>query len=299
MSKYIIESQETKHKNIRQYNANQFLVNNRKFQLDRDDENSFSPFAKDLFDIPYIKTIYIADNFVAIKIFDQYKWEHIDKELCTKIEKYLNSGQPIINSSIGQVGKFAVNVYIETTQNPVVNKYMTNKKLVLDSIQFLNKEETQLSPLAQELFKFDYVKHVFFDNNYIAITKTNESDWGLINLEIRDFIRVYLQQNKPVLSNPSSFAKGTVILKKQFETADHISKEIVALLNSHFIPEASNDGGSIKFKDYDPETKKVQVILEGALRYGPTSHLTVKKGLEVMLKEKFPDDIKEVKAVFN
>src|SRR5690606_40863296 len=95
--------------------------------------------------------------------------------------------------------KIPVTVYGETTPNPGVLKFVANKSLTKTAVEFKNIDEAKPSPLAIELFKLPYVKEVFIDENYVSITKFDSYSWDEITIEIRSFIKEYIENGGTVV----------------------------------------------------------------------------------------------------
>ena len=193
-------------------------------------------------------------------------------------------------------------IYMESTPNPEVMKFVANKILTEDSIEMLNNKNSDQVPLAMELFKFPFIKSIFISYNFISITKNNDSDWYEISTEIREFINNYLNKNGFV-NNFKSYANTEVKSKNDDVIEDaaidtknlsDIEKEIVSIINQYIQPAVAADGGSIVFKSY--EDGIVHVILKGACSGCPSSTITLKQGIENLLKQKLGGQIKEVTA---
>lgn len=205
--------------------------------------------------------------------------------------------------------KVPASVYAEMTPNPSVLKFVSNKRLIgQDSIEFKNIEEAQPSPLATQLFHFPFVKEVFVSGNYIAITKYDIVEWEDITLEIRELIRNYIADGNYVIPNEgdlkkpasaeeiSSSAKPAAHPEeKSPEEWEEIEKKIASLLDEYVKPAVEQDGGNIKFLNYDEGT--VKVLLQGACSGCPSSTLTLKQGIQNLLQEMLPGQIQTVEAV--
>jgi Fe-S cluster biogenesis protein NfuA len=215
-----------------------------------------------------------------------------------QIEKYLNDGGIVIDKT-NAPKKTPVTVYAESTPNPSVIKFVANKKLVNANFEFTSLEEAQLSPLATELFHFPYVRSVFMDENYISITKYDVSEWEEVTMELREFIRSYIENGKEIVlaEAPEVLQKTATQKDETYENLDDTSKEIINILEEYVKPAVASDGGNIEFKSYDPVTKKVSVILQGACSGCPSSTFTLKNGIENMLKEMMKDKIETVEAI--
>ena len=193
-------------------------------------------------------------------------------------------------------------IYMESTPNPEVMKFVANKILTEDSIEMLNNKNSDQVPLAMELFKFPFIKSIFISYNFISITKNNDSDWYEISTEIREFINNYLNKNGFVNNFKSSeniesqLKDDDINQHKQIDTKNlsDFEKNIVSIIEQYIQPAVAADGGSIIFKSF--EEGVVYVILKGACSGCPSSTITLKQGIENLLKQKLGNDIKEVMA---
>ncbi|PZW41676.1 Fe-S cluster biogenesis protein NfuA [Mesonia algae] len=301
MKNYHIEVKATTNKSIVKFEADQFLVNHESYEFKNIDEASKSPLAQKLFHLPFVKTVYLAQNFVAIEKYDIVAWEDVQEELKNQLEDLLNNGTVIIKEDSQQTKKIPVTVYAESTPNPKVMKFVANKKLVLQSIEFKNIDDASHSPLAKALFHFPFVKEVFLDENYVSVSKYDVADWNDITLELREFIRSYIEDGKQILEEGATQkSSGEDIVNSSspsIENLDDTSKEIVAILDEYIKPAVASDGGNIMFDSYDEETKTVKVILQGACSGCPSSTFTLKNGIENMLKEMLHNKVNTVEAI--
>ena len=193
-------------------------------------------------------------------------------------------------------------IYMESTPNPEVMKFVANKILTEDSVELLNNKNSDQVPLAMELFKFPFIKSIFISYNFISITKNNDIDWHEISTEVREFINNYLNKNGFVNNFKSSeniesqLKDDDIIQHKQIDTKNlsDFEKNIVSIIDQYIQPAVAADGGSIVFKSF--EEGVVYVILKGACSGCPSSTITLKQGIENLLKQKLGNDIKEVMA---
>jgi Fe-S cluster biogenesis protein NfuA len=175
-------------------------------------------------------------------------------------------------------------------------KFVANKPLVSQSIEFKNIDEAKIAPLAQKLFHFPFVKEVFLDANYVSITKYEVAEWDAVVLEIREFIRSYIEEGNSILTEvPKHVEVKLDTLDSRTLNADE--EQIVSILDEYIKPAVASDGGNIKFESYNKDEKSVQVILQGACSGCPSSTFTLKNGIENMLKEMMPGKIDTVVAV--
>lgn len=269
------------------------------------DETQNSPIAQQLFQLPFVKRVFISANFIAIERYEIVSWEDVQQEVCEQIENYLNSGGIIILDGIKSSKKIAIEIYLESTPNPSVMKYVANKMLVSQAFEFKNIDEAKDAPMAVALFQLPFVKEVFISDNYISVTKYDIADWQDVAQEVRSFIREYIADgnsivNEKIIVSKEETSKKEESIKKEeikVENLDNVSQQIIAILEEYVKPAVASDGGNILFDSYNKETKTVSVILQGACSGCPSSTLTLKNGIENMLKEMIPNKIDSVIAL--
>lgn len=298
MSAYSISIEGTSNPAIKKFQADQFLVNHNSYEFNNIDEAANSPLAQQLFYLPFVKTVYVAQNFVAIEKYNIVEWIDIQDEVSKQIEDYLNDNGVVIIEDI-QAKKIPVTVYAESTPNPSTLKFVANKKLVTAPFDFKSIDEAAQAPLAKALFHFPFVKEVFVDENYVSVQKYEVAEWDEVVTETREFIRDYIQDGKEIVSPELLKTPQQVesIAEKEFETLDDTSKEIVNIIEEYVKPAVASDGGNIVFKNYDEKTQNVQVVLQGACSGCPSSTFTLKNGIENMLKQMLPGKINMVEAI--
>ena len=291
MSKYKVSICKTKNKFIVKFEINEFITNHQNYEFNNIDEATNSPLAKELFYYPFVKKIYVTSNFIAIERFNVVEWEDVQDEVAKKIGNYLNQGNTIISENSSDK-KIPISIYSESTPNPAALKFVANKKLVDFQIEFNSIDECENSPLALRLFNFPFVKSVFIDKNFISITKHGVSSWDDITLTIRNFIKEYLERDNKILTD--DYQKVEVI---DPDSLDETSKEIVSILDEYIKPSVAADGGNIMFKSYDKANKSVSVILQGACSGCPSSTITLKNGIENILKKMLNGKVEVVEAI--
>ena len=291
MSKYKVSICKTKNKFIVKFEINEFITNHQNYEYNNIDEATNAPLVKELFYYPFVKKVYVSTNFIAIERFNVVQWEDVQDEVAKKIENYLNQGNSIIVEN-GSNKKIPISIYSESTPNPAVLKFVANKKLVDFQIEFNSIDECENSLLALRLFNFPFVKSIFIDKNFISITKYNTYSWDDITLTIRNFIKEYLERDNKVLAD--DYQKEQVVDQ---ENLDETSKEIVSILDEYIKPAVAADGGNIMFKSYNKENKSVSVILQGACSGCPSSTITLKNGIENMLKKLLKGKVEVVEAI--
>jgi Fe-S cluster biogenesis protein NfuA len=185
----------------------------------------------------------------------------------------------------------AILVYTEATPNPETLKFVTNKVLLpSDNLDFPDEEAAQNSPLAAELFAFPFVQGVFIADNFVTITKTQDVMWQGIIPSLRDFIKEYVSDEKPIVDDQWYREK-----KKAEGRDDSTGDEakIKEVLEKYVKPAVQMDGGAIVFKSY--EDGIVKLDLKGACSGCPSSMVTLKAGIEGLLKRMVPE-VKSVEA---
>jgi len=298
MKTHTIAIVKTNSPNIVKFESNHFLTQHQNFQFDSIDDTANSDLAKQLFFLPFVKKVYISGNFIAIEKYNIVEWEDIENELSTQISEYLNSGKPAVINDVANK-KVPVTVYAESTPNPATMKFIANKKLVASIYEFKNIDDAKVSPLATKLFHFPFVKEIFIDKNYISVTKYEVADWNEIVMELREEIRSFLADGNTIIDEDFVNKQQPLTNESPKEEIplDDISIKIVEILDEYIKPAVESDGGNILFKSYNQDTKEVQVILQGACSGCPSSTITLKNGIETMLKEMIPNKIEHVVSV--
>ena len=163
--------------------------------------------------------------------------------------------------------------------------------LTKNAIEFKNIDETAASPLAKELFKFPFVMEIFIDENYISITKYEVNVWDEITIELRSFIKQFIENGGTVLDESLIITdvKHEKQQLKNFDNLDTTSQQIINILEEYVKPAVAADGGNILFDSYDEKEKRVKVVLQGACNGCPSSTFTLKSGIENMLKDMLND----------
>lgn len=182
----------------------------------------------------------------------------------------------------------AVDVYTEMTPNPETIKFVSDIMLFPNnSADFPDEASAKDSALATELFGFPFVKGVFLMNNFVTVTKTPEADWMEITPTLRDFIKNYLEDGKEIIS------AGYKPHKESAQDDTAIIIKIKEMLDNYVKPAVEMDGGAIQFKSY--HEGKVELMLQGSCSGCPSSMITLKAGIEGLLKRMVPE-IQEVVA---
>lgn len=192
-----------------------------------------------------------------------------------------------------------VMLYTEQTPNPESLKFVTNRMLFRGLADF--REESlarEWSPLAAALFDLPYVNGVYISNNFVTITKALNFDWADIMLKLKEFLKKYIESGDPVLHDGFQEAMQKIEDERgasyeYSEEESEIVEKIKSLIETYVKPAVEMDGGNIEFKAFDQG--RVIVTLQGACSGCPSSTVTLKAGIEGMLKRMVPE-VKEVVA---
>ncbi len=188
-------------------------------------------------------------------------------------------------------------LYTEQTPNPESLKFVTNRMLYKGTADFREEELAQeWSPLGKELFKLPYVKGVYISNNFVTVTKEFNYAWEDIMLKLKKFIKDYIDEGGAIIKDGFDDAMANIEAERGagMEYSDdeaEIVKRIKELLDTYVKPAVEMDGGNIELKSFSQGT--VTVILQGACSGCPSSTVTLKAGIEGMLKRMIPE-VKEV-----
>ena len=186
-------------------------------------------------------------------------------------------------------------LYVESTPNPEVMKFVSNRMLVDQSIEITNIEEAKNISIAKELLKFPFIKSIYLNQNFISITKVRDVEWEKIAMQLRVFISDFLNKEgiKNYTENITKTKENsqTTNLEPNNEENNLSEKEqhIISLLNEYIKPAVESDGGSITFYSYKDNI--VTVNLRGACSGCPSASSTLKMGIESLLKEKVDNNI--------
>lgn len=183
-------------------------------------------------------------------------------------------------------------LYTEQTPNPEALKYVTNRMLYRGVADFKDKDlAAEWSPLANSLMELPYVKSVYFSNNFVTVSKELNYDWADIMLRLKEFIKDYVEQGGTIVKD--GFAEHMDQLAAaaggmQFSGEEgEIARKVKELIDTYVKPAVESDGGNIEFKSY--ENGRVYVIMQGSCSGCPSSSVTLKSGIEGMLKRMVPE----------
>lgn len=195
------------------------------------------------------------------------------------------------------VTKSPVLIYTEQTPNPESLKFVTNKMLYPGTADFRTRElADQYSPMAAALFDLPYVKSVYISNNFITLTKELNYAWEDMMIRTKDYIKNYIAEEKPIMLEGFAEAMAAIEEKQRAEISysdddGELVQRVRELIDTYVKPAVEMDGGNIEFKSYHDGI--VTLTLQGACSGCPSSTVTLKSGIEAMLKRMIPQ-VREV-----
>ena len=265
-------------------------IYNTRVVFNDDSKSEQFPLVKQLFFLPFVKSITLDKHLILIEKLDFLDWKDVQEEVIDQIEKFLNDG-----GLIYQVNN-PVTIYAESTPNPNVLKFVANKKLVNIAHEFKTSESANYCFIAKALFNHDFIKEIYIDFNFISVTINEKFTWDEFTMQIREFILSYIKDGNQIIDSSYDVQNSTSEGIDQ-SNMDEISKKISALIDEQIKPAVASDGGNILFQSYDNESMEVKVILQGACSGCPSSTYTLKNGIETMLKDFLPGKISNVVAI--
>lgn len=194
-----------------------------------------------------------------------------------------------------KTGNPVISIYTEMTPNPETMKFVANKLLYPGkSADFQTEESASASPLATQLFAFPFVKAVFIASNFVTITKTNDIEsWQDVIPSVKQFLKEYLEEGNAIINEEQLAARKSESSNIVLADDDDVVKRIKELLENYVKPAVEMDGGAIQFLSYENGT--VNLLMQGSCSGCPSSMITLKAGIEGMMKRMIPE-VKEVVA---
>jgi len=193
-------------------------------------------------------------------------------------------------------------IYAEETPNPSSIKFVANKLLLVSgaNAEYKALNETSDAPIANKIFQFPFVKRIFIASNFITITKHDEVLWEEVRDELRVFITNYLNQGNAIINKlpqqqvpkDSSYKETISVNTQHAPPSNDIENKIIEVLEQYIRPAVETDGGLITFKQLKDGVVTVQ--MRGSCSGCPSSTMTLKSGIEALLKRLLPDYVKEV-----
>lgn len=192
-----------------------------------------------------------------------------------------------------------VSVYAEMTPNPATMRFVSSRLLVQDGrlLEFRTPEETEkVSPLAEKVFNLPFVTGVFISSNFISVTRNNSVTWDLVQLELREYIQDFLNTDGRVVYEDApaqALADANERASTHADAKNPEEEKIIRVLEEYIRPAVEGDGGHIAFRSF--EEGVVTVSLRGSCSGCPSSMVTLKQGIENLLKHEVPG-VREVVA---
>lgn len=193
-----------------------------------------------------------------------------------------------MNQSIYRDAMF---IQTEETPNPNTLKFLPGKIVMgAGTIDFRTKEAAKRSPLASKLFDINGVTGVFLGANFVSISKEPSLDWSTLIPYVIEGLTIHFSSQTPILTG----LLDTTTTSTPFEMLDPLSKQIVEIIETRVRPAVAQDGGDITFEKFIDGIVYLQ--MKGACAGCPSSAITLKNGIENMLRHYVPE-VKEVRAI--
>lgn len=188
-------------------------------------------------------------------------------------------------------------MFIQTqdTPNPATMKFLPGREVMGDGAvaDFPDRGAAERSPLAAALFEVDGVARVFFGSDFISVTKA-DGDWRHLKPPILGAIMEHFTRESPLFE---SSAEVELEADESYSEEDaEVVEQIKELLDTRVRPAVANDGGDIIFRGYDGKTGIVALYMRGSCAGCPSSAITLKNGIENMLRHYIPE-VSAVEAV--
>ena len=183
-------------------------------------------------------------------------------------------------------------IQTERTPNPATLKFLPGEAVMSSgSADFRDADSAERSPLARRLFQIEGVTGVFFGGDFVSVSKSDDADWQMLKPVILGVIMEHFVAGHPLLLAAAAHAAAE-------EEDDGVDSEIVAqireLLDTRVRPAVAQDGGDIVYRGF--QNGIVMLQLQGSCQGCPSSTMTLKMGIENMLKHYIPEVV-EVRAV--
>jgi len=183
-------------------------------------------------------------------------------------------------------------IQTESTPNPATLKFLPGQSVLeVGTADFPSVEAAGGSPLATRLFAIDGVSGVFFGLDFVTVTKTDETDWDHVKPAILGAIMEHFQSGQPALTEGGGASSGHA---EHTGEDGEIVDQIKELLDTRVRPAVAQDGGDIVFHGFDRGV--VYLHMQGACAGCPSSTLTLKMGIENLLRHYIPE-VLEVRPV--
>jgi Fe-S cluster biogenesis protein NfuA len=290
MKKLIIEP--TSNERVMKFVADYNLVEG-SIELERDSDYSNFPLAQDLFNFPFVSKVFVTANFVAVAKEETVSWEDVVHSIKNTIEDNLLAHPAMFLEQ----KKVPLMMYAEMTPNPAVMKFVGNTLILDGFVEVKSIDNAADVPLAHAILThYSYAKEVFISDNFVSVTKNSSVEWHEVMVELRAFIVEYIQKGGPISNKIAATHEepAKLVINRDYT---EIEEKINQILLEYVAPAVENDGGKISLMEYNEETKTAQMLLQGACSGCPSSTMTLKNGVENILKQFLPDVVEHVIAV--
>jgi Fe-S cluster biogenesis protein NfuA len=184
-------------------------------------------------------------------------------------------------------------IQTQSTPNPATLKFLPGQDVSPGTpYEFISLEEASASPLASALFAINGVRTVFLGSDFVSITKSDEADWAHLKPQALAAIMDHFVSGAPVIADasvrPVEASAEEDDVAYEGETAEIVA-EIKELIATRVRPAVANDGGDIIFKRFDVDTGIVHLTMRGACSGCPSSTMTLKQGVENLLRHYVPE----------
>lgn len=251
-----------------------------------------SPIAVRLLQFPFIEKVYISGKFIALQKTESTDWELVVDELKNLMNDAYENNEILKSDS----KKLPFSLYAEVTPNPNSMKFVANKLLVEGMYEIKRNEDSTEAPIAKDLFQqFPFIQEIFISDNYLSVTKDSSTEWQEQSIPVKDHLLQYLQKGGLVVTDqfkPNVETASTVEKKRT-----PIEEKIASILEEYIKPAVASDGGNIELVEFDESTKTAVMLLQGACSGCPSSTVTLKNGIETMLKNMLPGEVESVTAI--
>ena len=246
-----------------------------------------SPLARRLFGVDGVDAVFLGNDFVTVTKRDDIDWDHIKPAILGAIMEHYQSGQPVMEDD-------ALNLRTEATPNPATLKFLPGKEVLpAGSADFPAPEAAESSPLAQRLFAVEGVTGVFLGPDFITVTKTDAFEWDVLTDPVIAAIAAHHKAGEPVIADGAAGASAVGHAAHDGPDAEVVG-QIKTLLDTRVRPAVAQDGGDITFHGFDKGI--VYLHMQGACAGCPSSTLTLKAGIENLLRHYIPE-VSEVRPV--
>lgn len=272
------------------------IITKKGYEYKNIEEAKASPLAQKLFQFPFVYKVIVSTNMVAIEKTAGVDWEDVANDLKIIINEFYQKEEIVIE--LEDEKKVTYSLYVEITPNPNAMKFVGNRMFFDGLMEYKTQDDARPNTLAKKIFELPFVKEILITDHHISIVKTDIVDWNDVAMDTREFILEYLNSGKPLFGDETQVINSNATIKeKQAKGYTDIEAQIKLILEEHVKPAVANDGGNIELVEFVEETKTAIMLLQGACSGCPSSTMTLKNGIETMLKDMMPGVVENVEAL--